>query len=198
MSQDITQFEWYQMLNGKVSPDILYLKNSSNNYLWNEVHLLNIKYLTKNVVRFPWVNHFALAVLSTTNRKLNPISINNMISSLHARFRDVFEAYELKAVKELRDHHIIGLINSEICITLTDRQRSNFVSHYKTFYYNISKWIREKLTEEELQNISSYILPEFAFDHNDFKVRQQAIDKAHKKRKDQTSAVAPLLPSIRA
>lgn len=64
--------------------------------------------------------------------------------------------------------------------------------------FNLKKWLGTKFSEEKQVALSAYMLPNVPYDNRDFSARTKAITNAKTKRKEDTSAVTPLLPEIRA
>ncbi|CAH8770857.1 hypothetical protein [Paenibacillus dendritiformis] len=64
--------------------------------------------------------------------------------------------------------------------------------------FNLKKWLGTKFNDEKQTALSVYLLPNLPYDNRDFSVRTKAITNAKTKRKEDTSAVTPLLPEIRA
>ncbi|AZK47511.1 site-specific integrase [Paenibacillus lentus] len=197
-SEIIEGRDWYEKLEGVLDKEILFLKNVNDEYLWDILNKQSLNYIYKNCLNRPWLNQFSLAVLCATDRNLSPASINNMLSTLNARFQDIFISLELNQIEDLNYTHIHLYISGEICKHHSDRQRQMFISYYKSFLFNVSKWVKNRIDLEQQEYFTSFLLPEFPFDNRDYKSRGLAVTSAQKKRKDESSAVAPLLPSIRA
>ncbi|MFB7813960.1 hypothetical protein ACFC0X_07180 [Paenibacillus chitinolyticus] len=121
-----------------------------------------------------------------------------MLTALNARFRDIFTALEIKTMGEMSYVHINNYLDGEVHHDHSSQQRQTFVTYYRSFVFNVTKWIKSKLSIEEQSYFSKYTLPDFPFDNRDYDARKNAIESAQKTRKDETSAVAPLLPRIRA
>jgi hypothetical protein len=194
----LTNKEWYNNLKGFVDYEILILKNVNDEYLWDILNNQSLNYIYKYCLNNTWLNQFALAVLCATDRNLSPGSINNMMSVLNSRLRNLFEALNLHEIEDLNYTHINQYLNAEICEKHTDRTRQTFVSYYKAFLFNVSKWVKNRVEIDRQSYFSKFIFPEFPFDNRDFSARTSANDSAQKKRKEETSAVTPLLPAIRA
>ncbi|QNR69780.1 hypothetical protein IAQ67_12670 [Paenibacillus peoriae] len=190
--------EWYNKLNGVIDEEILTLKNIENDFLWDLLNKQSFNYIYKYCQDSPLANHFSLAVLCATDRKLSPASINNMLASLNVRFRDIFNAFKLAEAAELNYSHIHDYLFGAICEEHTDTQRKAFISYYKSLLFNVLKWTKSRIPMDKQNHFSKFFFPEFPFDNRDYSFRNRAINSAQKKRKDESSAVAPLLPSIRA
>ncbi|WP_340010237.1 hypothetical protein MHI32_16070 [Paenibacillus sp. FSL H7-0690] len=199
MTLDImNEKEWYKNLVGIVDDEILHLKNVNDEYLWDTLNAQSLNYIYKYCLDSPWLNQFSLAVLCATDRKLSPASINNMMSTLNKRLKDIFIAFDLVHMEDLNYTHFHQYLSGEIYEEHTDRQRQALISYYKSFLYNVSKWLKNRIEIDRQDYFSKFLFPEFPFDNRDYKARDLAVNSAQKKRKDETSAVTPLLPDIRA
>lgn len=197
-SEILDQKDWYNNLFGLVDDEILLLKNVNNEYLWDTLNEQSLNYIYKHCLESPWLNQFSLAVLCATDRKLSPASINNMMSTLNKRLMDIFKAFKLTRIEDLNYTHFHRYLSGEIYKDHTDRQRQALISYYNSFLYNVSKWLKNRIDINRQDYFSKFIFPEFPFDNRDYKARNLAVASAQKKRKDESSAVTPLLPSIRA
>ncbi|MCY9654329.1 hypothetical protein M5W94_18720, partial [Paenibacillus thiaminolyticus] len=195
---DLQEKVWFQMLYNKLPNDLLELRDSQSRYYWDQVDEKNLKYHIKQCIGRPWANHFALVLLCITDRNLSPQSIFNMISVLNARFRDLFGYFNLSNVNDLNVIHVEQYVTGQIFEGHSDRQRHSFLTNYNTFLFNLNKWVGTQFTESEQQCLLQYMLPNLPFDNRDFNARTKAVNSAKTKRKEDTSAITPLLPDIRA
>ncbi|NBI30895.1 site-specific integrase [Chengkuizengella marina] len=190
--------KWYTKLDSQIDPKLLSLKNIDDEYYWDYVDDSSIKYFIKNVGDSPWKNHLALSLLCVTDRKLSPSSIYNLMTTINARLLLIFNECNLNDMKQFNYSVVEKYLSGEIATEHSDRQRQMFLSSYNSFVFNMSKWITTQFTNEQQQLFSQYLFPKMPFDHRDFKVRERAMDTAKQYRKQETSAVTPLLPEIRA
>ncbi|KWX89052.1 hypothetical protein AMQ83_02915, partial [Paenibacillus riograndensis] len=193
----LDQKDWYKNLFGIVDDEILLLKNVNNEYLWDTLNEQSLNYIYKYCLDSPWLNQFSLAVLCATDRKLTPASINNMMSTLNKRLKDIFKAFDLVHIEDLNYTHFHQYLSGQIYEDHTDRQRQALISYYKSFLYNVSKWLKNRIEQNRQDYFSKFLFPEFPFDNRDYKARDLAVNSAKKKRKEETSAVTPMLPDIR-
>ncbi|TYP79426.1 site-specific integrase [Paenibacillus methanolicus] len=189
---------WAKLLFGKIADKLLFLTDHNGNFYWDQVEEKNLKYLAKQCVGHPWANHFALAVLCITDRRLTPSSIMNITSVLNARFRDLFTHFNISKVEDLLPHHVEMYLTGQILPEHSDRQRQSLLTTYNTFIFNLKKWIGTQFTDDLQADLALYLLPNLPFDNRDFSARTKAITNAKNKRKEDTSAITPLLPEIRA
>ncbi|GIO14921.1 hypothetical protein J19TS2_44760 [Cohnella xylanilytica] len=185
-------------LENKVADVLLHLCDSEGQSLWDKVDEKNLSYFIRNSAGNPWGNHFALALLCLTDRKLTPASINSITTVLNARFRDLFHHFQLASMNELTPSHVAQYLSGQILKEHSDRQRQSFLTFYGTFTFNLNKWIASKFSPDKQAELTPFVLSTLPFDNRDFSVREKAISNAKNKRKEDTSAVTPLLPEIRA
>ncbi|WJM05878.1 site-specific integrase [Paenibacillus sp. PK1-4R] len=197
-SENIVEKDWYKKLFGIVDKEILHLKNVNDDYLWDILNKQSLNYIYKYCLESPWLNQFSLAVLCATDRELSPASINNMMSILNKRLKEIFDAFDLVNIEDLNYTHFHQYLSGQIYEDHTNRQRQMLISYYKSFLYNVSKWLKNRIELERQEHFSKFLFPEFPFDNRDYKARDLAVTSAQKKRKEETSAVTPMLPDIRA
>jgi hypothetical protein len=99
---------------------------------------------------------------------------------------------------EFSPTHVEQYLSGQILKEHSDRQRQSFLTFYGSLTFNLNKWVGSKFTTEKQEELAPYVLPLLPFDNRDFSVRDKAITTAKNKRKEDTSAVTPLLPEIRA
>ncbi|WP_322922261.1 site-specific integrase [Paenibacillus campi] len=192
---------WYKLLYSHVDERLLEIQTQEQEFIWDVIENVNtssFKYFVKQCIGYAWTNHIALALISFTFRKLAPHSIANMISPVNVRFKELFEHFQLHSMNELNYTHFNQYLDNKILQHHTSSQKRTFVSYYRSIVFNTQKWLKTDLPPEQQAIFKSYLLPDFPFDNRDYKVRTLAIEKAKTKRKEETSAVTPLLPSIRS
>ncbi|WP_339293433.1 site-specific integrase [Paenibacillus sp. FSL W8-0187] len=198
MTLEIESKKWYPLLLGKIDGELLALQDYEEEYYWNKVDEVSLKYFIKHVLGTPWQNHLGLSLLCVTDRRLTPQSIYNLLSNLNARFKNLFEAAEISTMAEFNYSIIEKYLTGELLNNHTERQRQSFLTAYNSFFFNMSKWITTKFTKEQQNTLQKFLLPKLPFDNRDFTARTKAIVSAKENRKIETSAVTPLLPEIRA
>ncbi|MCY9698127.1 hypothetical protein [Paenibacillus alginolyticus] len=198
LQEEIQDKPWGSLLYGKIPEDLLLLSDPNGDYYWEKVEEKNIKYFVRQCIGHPWANHFALALMCLSDRNLTPQSIMNITSVLNARFRDLFTEFKLSAMEEFMPSHVEQYVTGQILTNHSDRQRQSILTGYNTFMFNLKKWLGTKFSDEKQAALSVYILPNLPYDNRDFSARTKAITNAKTKRKEDTSAVTPLLPEIRA
>lgn len=196
--EEIQEKTWGSLLYGKIPEDLLLLIDPNGDYYWEKVEEKNIKYFIRQCVGNPWANHFGLALMCLSDRNLTPQSIMNITSVLNARFRDLFSHFKLSAMEEFLPSHVEQYLTGQILPDHSDRQRQSILTGYNTFMFNLKKWLGTKFSDDKQAALSVYMLPDIPYDNRDFSARTKAITNAKTKRKEDTSAVTPLLPEIRA
>lgn len=194
----IEEKQWYKLLHNKLPEELLLLQGPQGSFYLDQVEDKNIRYLSKHIVQHAWGNQLAFGVMCVTARNLTPQSIMNITSSLNARIRDLFDCFQLSSFEELLPSHIEQYVTGQVIKDHSDRQRQGFITFYNTFYFNMQKWFKTQFTDEQQQSLAKYMLPQLPFDNRDFNARTKAISSAKTKRKEDTSAITPLLPEIRA
>lgn len=196
--EELQEKTWGGLLYGKLPEELLLLTDPNGEYYWDRVDAKNINYFVRQCIGHPWANHFAMAILCLSDRNLSPQSIMNITSVLNARFRDLFNYFKLSSIDELSPSHVEQYVTGKILPEHSDRQRHSILTGYNTFMFNLNKWLGTQFSEEKQKMLSLYKLPNLPYDNRDFKARTRAITSAKTKRKDDTSAITPLLPEIRA
>lgn len=76
--------------------------------------------------------------------------------------------------------------------------RRVLLSEYKSLAYNTKKWLAQKFNQEHKAYFEQFLLPMPSFDSSDFSFTKLAMEQRQNKRKDETDAIVPYLPEIRA
>lgn len=194
----VPKSEWYSKLRGQVDDRILWLQDGRGGFLLDKVDERSVKYFYNNCVNKPWRNHILLAMLIHTDRNLDPLTVFRVSSNIHSRMKDLFRAFSLDNVNEFDvDVHMYKYLKEEVYPEHSASQRSRFLNCYKTTTYYTSKWLSQRLSQEEQVEFSLFKLPEFSFDQRDFTFSRLAKEQAKENRKDETDAILPYLPAIR-
>ncbi|WP_053376061.1 site-specific integrase [Paenibacillus sp. FJAT-27812] len=190
--------KWYKLLYGRIDEQILCLANYEDEYYWDQVDERVLKYFMNKVVGNPWDNHLALSLICVYDRQLSPSSIYNLASTINARLVELFSESQIDVMSQFNYGIVEKYLSGKLIKNHSERQRAMFLSAYNSFVFNISKWITTKFTTQLQEKLLPYVFPKLPFDNRDFSVRTTAIDNAKQIRKDETSAITPLLPEIRA
>lgn len=195
----IPQSEYYSKLQGKVDDNILHLQVARGVFLLDKVNERNIKYFVNNIIDMPWCNHFLLAILIQTDRSLDPRSVGMQLQAVHPRMKDLFHFYSIQDMRKyIVDIHMYSYLKRECYPEHSNSMRSEFLSRYMTLAYYTKKWCTQKLNQEQQAYFEMFLLPIPSFDSKDFSFAKLAMEKAQDTRKDETDAIVPYLPEIRA
>lgn len=196
--QDNQQNRNLDQLEVLLDKTIVQLTDSAGQSYWNKVDDKIFSYFVKQIIHQPWKNHFALGILCLTDRQLTTASIYNITSTLNKRFGEIFHHYDLEHMNQLSSEHFEGYLTKQILPDHSDRQRQSVLTSYNTFSYNLTKWHGIKFDKHTQEQLQPYLLIKLPYDNRDFSARNNAISDAKIKRKEETSAITPLLPEIRA
>jgi len=196
--QDKQQKRSLEHLEVQLDGEIVRLTDSTGQSYWNKMDDKIFSYFMKQIIHQPWKNHFALGILCLTDRQLTTASIYNITSTLNKRFSEIFHHYDLEHMDQLNSEHFEGYLTKQILPEHSDRQRQSVLTSYNTFSYNLTKWHGIKFDKDTQELLQPYLLIKLPFDNRDFSARNNAISDAKTKRKEETSAITPLLPEIRA
>lgn len=193
------QSPFYEQLLGKVDHKLLHHRDSRETFILDKMDALYLNYYVRQVLDKPWNNHLYLVMLVGVEKNLGPQTINDHIITPNARMKDLFEHYHLTEFHQLNtETHMNEYFKGTIFKEHSDTQRSVFLKIYKPCSYNVNKWIKSKLSEEQQDYFKQFILPMPTYDSRDFKFTKSAIEQAKNVRKSETDAIVPLLPQIRA
>lgn len=189
----------YPRLKGKVDDNILHLQDARGMFLLDKVTERILKYFINNCVDKPWCNHILFALFVETDRNLNPQSILNTFTSILTRMSELFRVYSLHEMNEFDvDVHIYPYLKGEIFPEHSNSKRTEFLKRYKALSYITMKWYTQKLNSDQQAYFEKYLLPIPSFDSRDFSFTKLALDQAQSNRKEETDAILPHLPEIRA
>ncbi|TQR37229.1 site-specific integrase [Lysinibacillus sphaericus] len=193
------QSPFYEQLIGKVDHKLLLLRDAREVFILDKMDDLYFNYYVRQVLDKPWNNHLYLCMITCVERNLDPPSILNNISYPNARIKDLFEHYHLTEIHQLNtETHMYEYFKGIIFKNHSDDQRSKFLSLYISCSYNVKKWVKTKLPEEQQDYFEQFILPMPNYDSRDFKFTKAALVQRKNTRKSETDAIVPFLPQIRA
>ncbi|MDH4616591.1 site-specific integrase [Brevibacillus sp. AY1] len=189
---------YYSTLQGRVNENILHLQDARGKFLLDKVNEMNIQYFINNVIDMPWCNHFLLAVFIQTDRNLDPRTIGKLFR-IQPRMKELFQIYSIPTMSEFNvDIHMYGYLTGECYPEHSNNMRWEFLAWYKTFAYNTKKWLTQKLNQEEQAYFEQFLLQMPSFDSRGFSFKKLAMEQRQNNRKDETDAIVPYLPEIRA
>lgn len=198
MIEKLESKQWYQDLNGKVSEAILTYQDKRG-YLWENVNLEHLRYFKHNCCGYPFTSHLALILMILSNKNFDPKSVIRYLETIYGGLKKIFQELKLTSF----DHFDVNIylsdyLRGEILPLDSNAMRNRFFSHYKSTTKRIYKWFMTKLTEEQQEVFSSFLLPQTILDSRDFQVGK-ATDEARKsKRKSETDAIVKDFLKIRA
>lgn len=193
------QSPFYEQLFNKVDSKLLNLRDARETFILDKMGDLYLNYYVRQVLDKPWNNHLYLCMVTDTERNLDPRTIFNSISVLNVRLKDLFEHYHLTEFEQLKtETHMYEYFKRTIFGNHSDDQRNKFFKNYKTCSYNMKKWVKTKLPEDEREYYEQFVFSPFPYDSKDFGFTKAAIEQARNTRKSETDAIVDFLPQIRA
>lgn len=193
------QSPFYEQLLGKVDEKLLNLQDARGTFLLDKVHETNLKYYIRQVADKPWNNHLLLAVLVYADKNLDVKTIRELTKTINPRLRNIFKAFNLKEIIEFDvEIHMFQYLKGSIFQEHSDSMRSQLLKHYRTTSYATKKWVLSKLNKEQQSYFGRYLFPMPTYDTRDFSFTKSARIQSQITRKNETDAIVPLLPQIRA
>ena len=191
--------KWYQIWFDKMDMKLMCLQNSRDEFLIDKIDERIMKYLNNNSLDFDWRNHLLLIALIETERNKAFKTIKNHLSILNARLKDIFKVFSLISLSDFDvDIHFYKYLKGEVLPNDSYNKKSISLTYYNTVSYDVNKWIKNTLSIEEQEYFKKYLFKYPSFDSRDFTFTKLAIENAQTIRKDETDAVVPNLPAIRA
>ena len=155
--------------------------------------------LIDNCLNFDWKNHFLLIILIEIARNKDVITIQRTIGTLNRRFKDIFTNFSITRFSDFNANvHLYAYLKSEIFPNDSNNKRSELLGSYTGAEYATKKWIHNNLSFEEQEHYKQFLLQPISFDSRDFFFQKLAKEQAQTIRKDETDAIVPMLPTIRA
>lgn len=199
MTQPFPLTEWYEKWMGQMDEKLMCLQNSRGEFLIDKMDERAFTYLHNNCLKYDWKNHLLLILLIETDRNKDIITSYNTISTLHTRFKDIFTLFSLTKMIEFDvDIHLYQYLKGDVLPHDSNNKRAKLYSYYSASVYNVNKWIYNQLSVDDQEYYKQYVLSPFSFDVRVFAFNKLAIEEAQTIRKDETDAIVPHLPTIRA
>ncbi|MEB2301653.1 tyrosine-type recombinase/integrase [Lysinibacillus xylanilyticus] len=190
---------FYEQFLGKVDTRLLHIRDANETFILDKMDNYFINYFARQVLDKPWNNHLYLYMITGIEKNLDPQSISYIIKVLNVRIKDLFEHYHLIEIKQLNtEMHMYEYFKGTIFKNHSDDQRSKFLSQYISCSYNVKKWVKTKLPEEQQDYFEQFIFPMPSYDSRDFKFTKTANVQRKNTRKSETDAIVDFLPQIRA
>lgn len=178
---------------------LMCLKNGRSEFLIDKVDQRNLKYLNNNCLNFDWKNHLLLIILIEAAQNKDTETIKRIIGTLSTRFKDIFNHFNITRLLDFDPNvHLYGYLKGEIFPNDSNNKRSELLKCYSGAEYTTQKWMNNNLSLEEQEYFKLYLLQPISFDPRDFSFQKLAIEQAQTIRKDETDAIVPMLPTIRA
>ncbi|WP_342567774.1 site-specific integrase [Psychrobacillus sp. FSL K6-4046] len=196
---DKPQSPFYEQLMGRVDEQLLYLHDTRGAFFLDKVHETNLKYYTNLVIDKPWKNHLLLSIFVYVDRNSDVKTITDLIYTVNARLRNLFEAFQLSNMAEFNvETDMYQYLKGSIFQEHSDDMRASFLSRYRSVSYFTKKWITSKLNSDQQSYFDQYLFHMPSYDSSDFSFTKSSKEQAKNTRKSETDAIVPLLPQIRA
>ncbi|QRG67402.1 site-specific integrase [Brevibacillus choshinensis] len=191
--------EYYSELLEKLDINLLHLQDARGMFLLDKVEERNIKHIMNNVIDMPWCNHFLFAILVQADRNLDPKTIDVQLNTLQPRMKDLFHFYSIQEMRDfIVDVHMYGYLKGECYPEHSCNMRRVFLQAFRSLAYHTKKWLTQKLNQEQQAYFEQFLFPMPSFDTRDFSFGKLAVEQAQNNRKNETDAIVPYLPEIRA
>lgn len=178
---------------------LMCLQNIRGEYLIDKLDERILKYLSNNCLSYYWKNQLLLVGLINAANNNDTKTILNNIKTLHPRFKDIFNEYEMTSFSNFdANAHLYKFFKGEICSNSTNYMKLEFLRRYRISEYSTKKWISNNIPIDEQQYYNKFLLPLFNFDTKDFSFSKLALQQSQETRKNETDAIVPFLPKIRA
>lgn len=166
---------------------------------WPEVDGVLIIYILNNITDKPWKNHFALLIAVLFAHQLDVQSVRAVSITLHNRFKDLFNALNLKDMQSWQpEKYIPQYLRGEILPDHTDQLRADFWRRYWSATQHLYRWY-ESLPPAERDRYAQYLLPRLAEWHVDGLINaQEILAEQRRRRKEATDAIVPHFPRLRS
>lgn len=175
------------------------LKNGRSEFLIDKVDQRNLKQLNNNCLNFDWKNHLLLIILIEVAQNKDTATIKRILGTLSTRFKDIFNHFNITRLLDFDPNvHLYGYLKGEVFPNDSNSKRSELLGCYSRAEYTTKKWIHNNLSLEEQEYFNLFLLHPILFDPRDFSFRKLAKEQAQTIRKDETDAIVPMLPTIRA
>lgn len=179
--------------------NLMCLKNGRSEFLIDKVDQRNLKYLNNNCLNFDWKNHLLLIILIETAQNKDAVTIKAIIGTLNTRFKDIFNHFNITRFLDFDPNVLLyGYLKGEIFPNDSNNKRRRLLEYYSGAEYTTKKWVHNNLSFEEQDYYKQFLLQPISFDSRDFPFQKLAIEQAQTIRKDETDAIVPMLPTIRA
>lgn len=189
---------WYSQLVDKIDRQILHLQDARGLFLLDKLDDRNLKFFTRQVLDKSWANHLMLAILGQINQNKDYTTIRNLLQN-NSRFIDLFHAFDLSSMTDfIVDDHMYAYFKGNVYPEHSNSMKGGFNSNYRTMALQTKKWLEKSHTEKQKIQLEKFLFEMPSFDSSDFSFAKQAKDQTRDTRKNETDAIVPYLPQIRA
>lgn len=196
---DLPTSPFYNDLKGKVDEHILHLQDNRGVFLLDKLDGKPIKYFLNQCLNTPWQNQILFTMLINGDRNLDTNTIASQFRLLCLRIKGIFHAYDLQTFADFdTEKHMYDYLKCLIYPEHSNNQRTAFLRLYTSVSYSTKKWFTSKLNQEQQEYFQQFLFPTPTFDSRDFSFSKQAREQAQNTRKNETDAIVPYLPQIRA
>lgn len=191
--------EWYQKWRGKVDKELLHLQNTRGKFLLDKVDERILKYYNKNCIDKVWGNHLLLGMLVSVDRKLDALTIMNIINVVNLRLVDIFQSFHLDEIKDFDiDKHLYKYLKGDIFPEDSNSKRNELFKRYTSLSHYTKNWLFRKISAEKQVHFKQFLFDVPTFTSRDFSFNKLSKEQAKDTRKNETDAIVPFLPQIRA
>ncbi|MFF0826027.1 hypothetical protein ACFYU8_05585 [Brevibacillus sp. NPDC003359] len=191
--------KWYKALKGKIAEEILDIRDGKGNLAWESVHEKSLGYFIRNCLELPWTNHLALIVLVRTLNQYDLVTVLRSMQEINPRLKDLFSTYGLTSIDQLiPDEHIYKYLTNQILETHSSAKRLKFLNFYNSCNRLVHEWLRTKYDEIIVSKLKQYVFPPFSYHPKEIHLWRSANEQAKQTRKNETDAIVPLYPRLRA
>ena len=178
---------------------LMCLQNSRSEFLIDKVDERILNYLNNNCLNFDWKNHLLLIILIEIAQNKDFKTIHRTIGILNTRFKDIFTNFNITRFLDFDVNvHLYAYLKREVFPNDSNSKRSTLLSCYTGTEHTTKKWIHNNLSFEEQEHYKQFLLQSIPFGSSDFSCQRLAKEQAQTIRKDETDAIVPMLPTIRA
>ncbi|WCK55915.1 site-specific integrase [Aneurinibacillus sp. Ricciae_BoGa-3] len=193
------EITWFQQLKGNIVDEILAITDGKGRSGWEKLDKNFLWYFVRNCAGFPWANHLALSMVVRVLNNNDYKTIQNSIYSVHPRLKDLFDIFDLSSMEEFDpDKHMYDYLTKEVLKEDSDSMRASFHSTYTGNRRIVESWLRTKCDDITRSKLMPYLLPSFTYSAKELGIRKKARNQAIETRKNETNAIVPVYPQIRA
>jgi integrase len=193
------QSPFYTVLLGKVDEQLLHLQDTKGAFLLDKVPETSLAYFIRNVIEKPWKEHLLFVMFVYVDWKKDARTITLALQTLNPKLTVIFEELAIREMKDFDvETHMYQYLKGIIYKEHTDSMRAELLKHYRGSSYQAKKWLTSKLNSDQQSYFEQFLFQMPSYDSRDFSFTKSAKEQAKNARKNETDAIVPLLPQIRA